>query len=158
MVIVSDTSVITNLYKIEVLHILKELFEEIIIPPVVYKELSRLPTQIEIIDKLDWIKVEAIQDVEQFSLLCQELDAGESEAIVLALELNADVLLIDERKGRRKAKELGLEITGLLGALLEAKIEGIIDNVRPLMDDLIYKAEFRISPKLYAWILREAGE
>lgn len=158
MIVVSDTSVITNLFRIGQLDILEQLFSEIVIPQGVYEELEKLPQQKAQIDAIDWIKIKQIEDSTRYIQLRKTLDRGESESIVLAIELKADALLIDEKKGRKTAKELGIEVTGLLGVLLEAKIEGIIEAVKPLMDDLIYQAEFRISPRLYKDILERAME
>ena len=86
------------------------------------------------------------------------MDRGESEAILLSQQLQADLLLIDERRGRAEAQRLGIRITGLLGILVEAKRKGLILSVEPLMDHLIADSTFRVSPKLYKLILTMAEE
>ena len=87
-----------------------------------------------------------------------ELDPGESEAIVLALDTQADLLLLDERKARAVAARLGVRFIGLLGVLLEAKRRGHILSVKPLLDSLIVKAGFWLGSQVYSRALREAGE
>jgi predicted nucleic acid-binding protein len=90
--------------------------------------------------------------------LGQQLDEGECEAIALFIEQNAELLLIDERRGRAEADRLGLRITGLLGVLVEAKQKRFILAVKPVLDDLIATAEFRVADALYARILNIVGE
>jgi hypothetical protein len=87
-----------------------------------------------------------------------ELDDGEAEAIALAVESRADLILLDERKGRIVTSRLGLKFVGLLGVLIEAKHNGFVDSIKPIMDDLIKKAGFWISPQLYDHILQTTGE
>jgi predicted nucleic acid-binding protein len=86
------------------------------------------------------------------------LDAGEANAIALALELQADDLLIDERLGRQEAVRLGLSIIGILGILLVAKKRSLIPQVQPVMDALINQAGFHVSPQLYQRVLDLAQE
>ncbi|BAT54310.1 hypothetical protein NOS3756_32790 [Nostoc sp. NIES-3756] len=124
MIVISDTSAITNLAAIEHLHLLPQLYTQIV---------ERLQQEVR-------------------------LDPGESEAIALALELDADLLLIDERRGRAEANRLGLRITGLLGILVEAKYQNLIVAVKPLMDSLIVTSEFRVSSALYNQILEMVDE
>lgn len=90
--------------------------------------------------------------------LSENLDAGEAVSIVLALELPTDFLLMDEKKGRTVAKSLGLPVTGLLGVLIRAKNEGVVAEIRPILEDLISTTGFRIHQNLYLEALRLAGE
>ena len=90
--------------------------------------------------------------------LRSRVNVGKAEAIALAIEVNASGLLIDERLGRQVAADRGLKITGVLGILLVAKRQGAIAIVKPLMDDLVTQAGFRISSQLYAEVLKAASE
>jgi uncharacterized protein len=158
MVIISDTTTITNLWKINKLLILRDLYTEIIIPSAVYTELSNIQSQIDSIDKMDWIRVIRVNDDNLVSSLLDDLDIGEAEAIVLAIEQKADYLIMDEIKGRKIAKTMGLKIIGLLGVLLEAKRRGFLIQVKPVLEDLVQIANFFIQPNLYQEVLRLAGE
>lgn len=86
------------------------------------------------------------------------MDRGEAEAIILAVEKKADLLLLDERRGRTVAYQLGIKFIGLLGILIEAKHQQIISAVKPLLDELIAKAGFWVSTHLYNCVLKAAGE
>lgn len=88
----------------------------------------------------------------------QDLDRGESEAIALAVEIKADYLLIDERKGSQKAEELGLSTIGLLRVILELKTNGIIVAVKPVLEEIRQKGGFWISKELYHRVLAAAEE
>lgn len=162
MIVVSDTSPITNLAAVGLLNLLHQLYQEVIIPQAVYDEMVRLgyivPGTVEV-QTLPWIKVKTVSDIQRVAILQNKLDIGEAEAIVLALELKADLLLLDERRGRKIASSLGLnQITGLLGVLLEAKQKGLISTIKPVVDLLINENNFRISDRLYQKIIQVAGE
>lgn len=86
------------------------------------------------------------------------LDEGETEAIALAIEVGADLFLLDERRVRSVASSFGLHFVGLLGVLIEAKHKGYISGVKSVLDDLIAKAGFWVSRQLYARVLEAAGE
>lgn len=87
-----------------------------------------------------------------------ELDEGEAEAIALAIELNADLLLIDERLGKNIATKKGLICKGVVGVLIEAKQRAFIPAVRPLLDDLREHLKFRLADTIYNLALQIAGE
>ncbi|NMF86715.1 DUF3368 domain-containing protein [Nodosilinea sp. P-1105] len=163
MIVVSDTSPLSGLAIAGYLSLLEQIYDEVIIPVAVANELRRGgqddPRITEVL-ALDWVEVQQPKNLALVETLQadQNLDRGESEAIALALELKADELLIDERLGRREASRLGLSITGLLGILLVAKRRGLVGAIRPIMDDLINEAGFRVSSQLYADVLAMAGE
>ncbi|MDX2243503.1 MAG: DUF3368 domain-containing protein [Leptolyngbyaceae cyanobacterium bins.302] len=161
MTVVSNTSPITNLAGIEQLDLLHQLYGSITIPQAVYNEMANIgrtvPGALEV-QTLPWITVHPVTDPDQVEALRAVLDPGEAEAIVLAMELNAELLIIDERPGRAIARQNGIPIIGVLGVLLEAKQQGLIGTVKPLMDRLINELEFRVSNQLYETVLRSAGE
>jgi len=158
MLIVSDTSPVTNLLRIEHLNLLYQVFGVVILPQAVYDELCQLPQQKEVIDQQNWIFVQKPENHKMVFELETDLDEGEAEAIVLAIELKADFLIIDELKGRSKAEEAGLKIIGLLGVLLRAKQAGFLPAVKPLIDQLIAETGFRVHASLYQRVLKIAGE
>ena len=163
MIVISNTSAITNLAAIHNLQLLLQLYSQVMIPEAVYRELADIdppvPGTLEV-QRASWLEVREIVNREVVERLQDEvrLDSGESEAIAVALELNADMLLIDERRGRAKADRLGVRITGLLGILVEAKQKNLIVAVKPLIDELIAKSEFRVSSALYSQILNVVDE
>ena len=161
MIIVSDTSALSNLAVVEHLWLLEAIYQTVIIPDVVASELAAASNPaIPAILKLDWIQTRSLSQSKLANQLQQDrgLDAGESNAIALALELQADDLLIDERLGRKEAVRLGLSIIGILGVLLIAKQRNLIIKVQPVMDALSEQAGFRISPQLYQRVLTLAKE
>jgi len=158
VIVISDTSAITNLAAIQYLQLLPQLYNQVTIPEAVYRELAEIdlpvPGTLEV-QTAPWLEVRQVVSRAIVERLQAEvrLDPGESEAIALALELNADLLLIDERRGRAEANRLGVRITGLLGILVEAKQKKLIIAVKPLMDALIDTSDFRVSSALYNQIL-----
>ena len=164
MIVVSDTSPIKNLAAIGQLDLLRQLYTSIVIPVAVYNEMvavDRLvPGAVEV-QILSWIQTQAVanaQSVMDIQTSHDDIDLGEAEAIILSLELKADLLLMDERRGRALAANYGLSVTGLLGVLVQAKRNGFIPTVKPLMDQLIEAADFRVSSQLYAIVLQTARE
>ena len=132
-----------------------------VIPQRVYQEicaLEKLGVDITLIQSTDWISVQPAPDQALVATLWVELDPGEAEAIALAISVQADRLLIDERIGRTVAQRYGLRITGLLGVLVAAKKENFIAELKPILDQLITQAKFRVHPDLYAQILQDSDE
>jgi predicted nucleic acid-binding protein len=162
MIVISDTTPILSLIKIDRLKILEELYKKIIIPKAVYDELIiniDYQDEIDIIKRCTFIQIENVEENLSVVLLQRELklDRGESEAIVLAKNINADLIIIDERKARRIAKDVGLKVTGTLGILVEAKQQGLIKELESLLDELMDN-NIRISKKLYMEILNLVEE
>ncbi|MCU0338606.1 MAG: DUF3368 domain-containing protein [Spirosomaceae bacterium] len=162
MIVVSDTSVIINLAAIGQIDLLYKLFQHVVIPQAVFDEIVRygdeLPGSLEVRSAL-WMEVRHITDKDILGKISDyQLDAGETEAIALALELNTELILMDEFLGRTLAVEMKLRPIGILGVLLEAKRSGLIASIKPLMDDLLNKARFFIHQSLYERVLKLAQE
>jgi predicted nucleic acid-binding protein len=161
VIIVSDTSPINNLAAIGQLDLLRQLYNTVIIPEAVYQELTEteIPAAGAIeVQTLDWIQTRQVTNRALVEILRNQLDGGEAEAIALAVELNADQVLIDERRGRMAAAQLSLQYVGILGILVEAKGRGLIPTVKPLLDALIDQAGFWVAEPLYNRVLQLAGE
>jgi predicted nucleic acid-binding protein len=152
MIVVSDTSPLTALLQIGKAEILTQLFSEVLIPPAVHSELLREHAVLP-----DWLRVKTPAQI-PLAVSNAQLDAGETEALALALEIQADVLLIDERKGRAAARAVGLKVTGLLGCLILAKESGYLAHIAPVIVDLRLIAGCWFEENLVADVLRAAGE
>ena len=104
-----------------------------------------------------WIKTQKIRDNKLKRALMMELDEGEAETIVLALELSADLILLDDYDARKVARSFGLKVTGTIGILIKAKQEGKIRSLKKEINGLM-KSGFWIDRELYKRILKESGE
>lgn len=148
-IIISDTSCLIALDRINNLHILRETFDNIITTKEIEEEFGRkLP---------DWIQIQKARDENKKSELESIVDKGEASAIALALETQNCILIIDEKKGRELARKLKVQIIGTLKAILLAKQKGVIPSVKPLIDQLM-KTNFRLDKKVITEILKEAAE
>lgn len=147
MLIVSNSAPLISLSAIGKLSLLKTLWGKVYIPNGVYKEVVDFgegrPGEQEV-RNATWIESKEVNDRLAVELLIDEFDEGESEAIVLAKELNADCVLIDERPACKKLFYLGLSKIGTLGILLLAKEEGLIEEIKKHIDELKSKG-FRVS-------------
>jgi hypothetical protein len=161
MIVVSDTSPLTNLAAIGQLDLLRQLYVEVHIPNAVWDELNAGDKNwpgYESVVAASWIKRHGVQNRPLVVALRRDLDRGEAEGIALALELKAELILLDEREGRHAAEQLGLQVVGVIGVLLEAKAKGLLTQVRSQLDALRQIAGFYLSEPLYQAALRLAGE
>jgi len=153
MIVVSDTSSVSALLHIGPCDLLERLYGRVIIPEAVESELRRR------FDSLpDFLHCEQVSDNNEVKRFSKELDLGEAEAIVLARETHADILLMDELKGRAVALREGIPLIGLIGVLLQAKRNGLVPSVRRLIDRLEAEAKFRISTEIKRTAIESAGE
>ncbi|MCF2504361.1 DUF3368 domain-containing protein [Dyadobacter sp. CY107] len=158
MIVVSDTSVISGLLQSESLHILQKLYKNIVIPNEVFIELGQLDRALFTQLFSDWIEIKHVHDSKLLHELSSLLDLGEAEAITLAKDLKADVLLIDEKKGRAIATQLGLNITGILGILIQAKRQNHVAEIKPIIRILTEKAGVWFKPDLIGEVLTIVNE
>ncbi len=148
MIVVSDTSPIANLLQINRLSLLQKIFSAVIVPPAVFREilvLEQFGIDLSEFKQIDWIQVQQPMETIAVNALRKDLDEGEAEAIILASELHADWILIDERQGTKIAEKYGLHSIGLIGILIKAKEKGCLDAVIPVVEELRDKAGFWIS-------------
>ena len=156
--VVSNTTPIISLLIVNKLEVLKKLYSEVIIPNEVFLEIEAGKNKDYYVDltKIEWIKIAKIKN-EKSLLFFLDLDKGEAEAIVLANEIDADLIILDETLGRFHAKHIGLKVTGTIGILLKAKETGIIDFIKPLLNELAQKGIW-LSEKLIKQALTKASE
>ena len=161
MIVVSNTSPINNLSAIGHLHLLHQLYGTVLIPEAVYRELTDPSFPVAgaaEVRNLVWIQTRAVSNRTLVEALSNELDIGEAEAIALAVEVQAEQILMDERRGRLVATRLNLRPTGILGILVEAKNRGLVAKVKPLLDALVNEAGFWVAEPLYNRVLQLVHE
>ncbi|MGL6344253.1 MAG: DUF3368 domain-containing protein [Waterburya sp.] len=160
MIIVSNTTPLSELAKVNQLNLLQKLFGKIIISQEVYTEVTTGDhPAVLAVPCANWIEVCTVQCRDQLLKLQIEfkLDLGEAATIILAEELKANRILIDERLGRKVAQARNLPVTGTIGLLLVAKNKGIITEIKPILDQFLNQGK-RISPILYQEVLDLAKE
>jgi uncharacterized protein len=153
MIVVSDTTAITSLLQINQCDLLARLYGEVVIPAAVRDELLAAHPNLP-----ELLRVRAIRHHAEVQRLSADIDLGEAEAIILAKELAADLLLVDETEGRRVALREGVNIIGLLGVLVQAKRKRLLTSVRDTTAKLESVAEFRVADDVKEIIFRAAGE
>ena len=161
MIVVSNTTPLIGLASIGRFELLSRLFSTINIPQAVYDEIVVAGREkgiaIREVSTSSWVKTVAVRDRLAVEVLLDELDAGEAETIVLARELSADWVLMDERKGRRKLDQLGLRKIGTLGILLKAKELGLVSVIQPDIERLRQQG-FSLSQAVVDAVLQQANE
>lgn len=167
MIVVSNTSPLTNLAAIGQFDLLRQMYGQLYIPEGVWSELNaggkRWPGCAEV-EAANWIERRRVENQPLVTALMRDLDRGEAESadkehpIVLAVEMGADLLLLDEKEGRHAAMRFDLVIIGIVGLLLAAKVSGKVESVQSSLDKLRQEAGFFLSETLYQAILEQAEE
>lgn len=156
--VVSNTTPIISLLKLDRLELLQKLYNQINIPKADFNEIEagKNKAYYKDLSKIAWININPIQDTNALKYFL-DLDDGEAEAIILATEIEADLIIIDEKLGRFHAKHADLKITGTIGILIKAKKEGYLKEIKPLLDELTEKNVW-ISENLKQDILKRVNE
>lgn len=158
---ICNTTPVINFAEIGRLDVLRELFGDMVIPPAVCKELKGKPVLFPqaaravsgegftLMVPADRLLVEAMTGL---------IHRGEAECLALAMEHHGSLVLLDDLAAREISSARGIRFTGTLGCLMEAKRQGLIPVVKPLLDDLRSKARFWVSDSLVRRILQQTGE
>jgi predicted nucleic acid-binding protein len=148
-IVISDASCVILLEKIGSLDILHRLYSEIFITPQVRHEFGKeLP---------DWVTIKEVKDKALVEIFNETVDVGEASAIALAIETPMSIVMVDDLKGRKLAKKMGLNYMGVLGMLLKAKEHGIVIVIKPYIDR-IKETDFHVTQALIDFVLEQAGE
>lgn len=149
--VVADSSPLIIYQRIEQLDLLRAVFGSIVIPTAVLHEVFRNQ------ESPEWIQERPLKQPIASQIASARLGAGEREAIALALEINASLLIVDDLPARRLAQGLGIKVIGSAGTLLRAKELRIIASIRPPLEEM-QKFDFRISEQVMLGILKAANE
>lgn len=161
MDIIVNATPLINFASINRLDILKSLFSKIIVPSQVWEEVVTKASEYEtskVIKSADFITVKKAKDEILYKTLLMDINKGEAEAIVLALETKAELVILDEKEARDYAEYYGLNFTGTVGCLLKAKREDIINKIKPMLDNIMIKGNFWLSDDVYNKAIELAKE
>lgn len=137
MIVVSNSTILIGLARINKLDLLKKLFSKVYIPDAVFDELTQTKKiGASDIKNASYLERKSPKDVKEVALLLGNLDRGEAEVLALSKELNADLVLVDEEKARKVVVIAGFEVMGLMGVLLVAKRYGLLKDIKPLIEEL----------------------
>ena len=156
--VISNNSPLVGLFGLNLLSLLRDLYTEVWIPRKVEKEFLKKDPIVrrEALENAPWIKTVDLTDP-QTAAIYVELNDGEAETLALANEHGARLVLLDEKVGRQTAEETGLTVKGTVGILLEAKVEGLIEVIKPLLIRLQDNG-MPLSESLIHNVLQGAGE
>lgn len=157
--VVCDTSPLQYLHQLDLLHLLPTLATRVLVPPAVQDELAvgrSLGVNVPAVEELSWAAVRRPVSHQAIPLI-HDLGPGETEVLLLALELPGTIAVLDDALARRVAASLGIPLTGTLGLLIDAKKANLIPAIGPCLDAL-QALRFRISPSTRSAVLRMAGE
>lgn len=160
MIVVSDTSPLRALAHLKRMDLLCSVFQKVLVPFAVATELRSPPSSFIPVDVIAYPFVEVQEPIDSAGVhaLLGRIDRGEAEAIVLAEEVGADALVVDELAARTVATERGLNVIGTLGVLLAAKQNGLLDEIGPLIKRLRTELRFFVTSDLVKYVLELAGE
>lgn len=160
MPVICNATPLINFATINRLEILKAIFTQVIIPRAVYEETTQYSFSssqlILTAIKEEWLQVEEVNIISDN--IPNILDAGEREVIALAIFLNKKRVLLDEKEARKVAQVFGFKVIGTLGILILAKDSKIIDEVKPLLDEMINSAQYWVNKSLYQQVLQTVQE
>ena len=156
--VISNNGPLVGLWRLDLLFLLRDLYTEVWIPREVEKEFLAIEknSRQKVLNNAPWIRIVDLKNSQSASVYSR-LDPGEAEVFALADEHNARLIIIDEHKARREASKIGLSFKGTVGVLLEAREEGLIDEIKPLLMAL-KKNGIYLSESVITDALREAGE
>ncbi|MFH1435595.1 MAG: DUF3368 domain-containing protein [Pseudomonadota bacterium] len=163
MIVVSNASPIIALARVDCLHLLGEIFGELNVSRQVFKEIAKQGTRrpgARAMKEAAWIhqKGVSLDEIRASRERTTGLSDADLSVLCLAHDLKADLVLVDERRLRKIAKQDKLHVVGTGGILVRAKQAGLIKAVKPLMDNLVRNHEFRMTRQAYRDILLAAGE
>lgn len=160
MIVVSDAGPLIYLGGVGRLDVLRGMFGRVVIPRQVWDEIvvagAGLPGS-SAVAAAEWIVSVVPSPSRTVVRLAEELDAGEAAAIALCLEMRAQLLLCDDLQGRRAAEAVGVRVVGTFGVLLQAKAEGYVSEVTPIIEAMLAMG-FRASSALVASVIETARE
>jgi predicted nucleic acid-binding protein len=147
--IISDTSCLIILSNIGELQLLQKVYGQVFTTVEIAQEFGEILPE--------WIVIEGAADIYKQQLLELQIDKGESSAIALALEMSNSTLILDDNKARKIANQLGLHVTGTIGIIVKAKLNGIIPSIRPILEK-IRQTNFRLTVEIETLALKAAQE